>query len=49
MLLVGLACPFEGSGELGFFDLVVVVNEFAGLQRGVGEVRCGGELMCVPC
>lgn len=46
--LVDLGGPFEGVGEGGFVDFVVVVNEFVGFVDGVGVVGLWGELMGVP-
>lgn len=36
--LVGFGGPFEGVGEGGFVDLVVVVDELIGFVDGVGVV-----------
>lgn len=46
--LVGLAGPFESSGEFCFFDLVVVIEEFVGLADDVAVVAWWGELVRVP-
>lgn len=47
--LVDLACPFEGGGQDGFFDFVVVVNKSCGFGHCVGIVVGRRELVCVPC
>ena len=47
--LVGFGCPFEGVGELGLVDFVVVVDEDAGLGDGVIVVLFWRELVRVPC
>lgn len=46
--LVRLACPFEGFGEFGLFDFVVVADEAGGLLERVGVVGGRTELVGVP-
>ena len=47
-LLVGFGGPLEGVGELGFVDLVVMVDEDPGFLGGVIVVCLWRELMSVP-
>ena len=46
--LVGFAGPFESGGELCFFDFVVVIEIFAGLDDDVAVVGWRRELVRVP-
>ena len=46
--LVGLGGPFEGFGEGGFVDFVVVVDKLVRFIDSVGVIGLGGELMGMP-
>lgn len=47
-LLVGLAGPLEGVGELVLVDLVVMIDEDVTMPDGVVAVPHGAELVSVP-